>query len=477
MQSSRSVMSMTLFLIAAIVPAARAQQQTPDQSAPPIPAYHSPLASVADNSNGQDLEPQNLAPDTRSLSGAQDLSLGAPVTKHSYWQPYINVSSILDSNPFESSGTTGWTTWTSVSGGIDLHRISGNSNMTLSYLGGGALSNSGTSSNGVIQHFDFEEKLSFRRWTVSIFDQVSYLPEASFGYGGLGASSPGAGSLGAGFAPSQTILTPRGQDLTNASVVEVDRFLTARTSLTFVGGYSLLHYFDNGLLDYGDATFQGGYNYQMTRKDTIAVSYQFSGYRYSNFNQSINGHTVSVSYGRRVTGRLAFRVSGGPELAYSSVPITGSKGTTSASSFMQIYWTAQTGLQYQLRNAGLGVTYSHRVNGGSGVLAGSLADDVTATASRKLSRATSGVLNLGYSRNNGFGVGGPTPSNQTYSYWFGGATLSRQLGRALNLNLTYQAQYQDSNASFCVGPTCGTSVIRHLVSFGVGWRKQPIPFD
>ena len=109
---------------------------------------------------------------------------------------------------------------------------------------------------------------------------------------------------------------------------EFDEFLTARTSLTFVGGYSLLHYFDTALLDYGDATFQGGYNYQMSRKDTIAVSYLFSGFRYSNFNQSINTHTVAVSYGRRVTGRLAFQASAGPQIVFSRMPISGSPETS-----------------------------------------------------------------------------------------------------------------------------------------------------
>jgi hypothetical protein len=473
-----NMMSMALLLVALTVPAAWAQQQTPDQSAPPIPAYHSPFASAADNSGDQDTGTQSLTPDTRSLSGAQDLTVGAPATTHSYWQPHIAVSSIGDSNPDYSTGASNWTTWTSVSGGIDLHRISGKSDMTLSYLGGGMLSNSGTSSNGIIQSLNFEDKFSFRRSTISIFDQVSYLPESAFGFGGLGiGSSLAGGSLSTAFTPSQNILTPRGQDLTNSSVLEFDEILTPRSSLTFVGGYSLLRYLDNNLLDSGDATFQGGYNYQITRKDTIAVSYAFSAYRYTGYSQSINSHTAAFTYARRVTGRLAFRGSAGPQLVYSNLPVTGSQGTAVIGSFMQVYWFAQAGLQYQFRNGGLGVSYIHGVNGGSGVLGGSLADTVTGTASRQLSRATSGSLNFGYSHNNGFSVGGSTPSGESFNYFFSGATLSHEMGRTLNLSLSYQAQYQDSNASFCVGPTCGTSVIRHLISVGLGWKKQPIPFE
>ena len=94
--------------------------------------------------------------------------------------------------------------------------------------------------------------------------------------------------MGSGFTAGQSILTPRGQNLTSSTAVEWDTRLSPRTSLTFVGGYALLHYYESGptnsgdftipvfLSNYGDATFQAGYNYQLTRKDTIAVSYLFS---------------------------------------------------------------------------------------------------------------------------------------------------------------------------------------------------------
>ncbi len=470
-------LSMTLFVIGALAASAQAQQQTPDQSAPPIPAYHSPLASAADNGGDQDSGTQPLAPDTRPLSGAENFSLGVPPTNHSYWQPFVNVSTILDSNPNEGTGG-GWTTWTSISGGANLDRQSGNSEMKLSYLGGGLLSNSGTASNGIIQSLNFADILSFRRTTLTVIDQASYLPEAAFGFGGLGVQSlPIGGGLGAGLVPNQTILTPRGQDLTNSSVIEVTRLLTPRASVTFVGGYSLLHYFDTGLLDYGDVNLQGGYNYQMTRNDTIALEYAFSGFRYSNFNQSIDTHTILVSYGRRVTGRLAFQVSAGPQVVFSRIPLSGTSQETNSGTTGHVYWSAQTALQYQLQRTQLGVAYSHGVSGGAGVLPGSLADILTATATRKLTRTTTGIVDFGYSRNSGSNIGVSAPSTQTYNYWFGGASISRQIGGTLSVNLSYEAQYQRSNISPCSVPGCGTNEIRNLITLGVRWRKRPIPLE
>src|SRR5208282_4960827 len=66
MRMLRSALWASLCVVVLAAPATRAQQQTPDQSSGPIPAYHSPLATAADN--GETTNTQELAPDTNSLS-------------------------------------------------------------------------------------------------------------------------------------------------------------------------------------------------------------------------------------------------------------------------------------------------------------------------------------------------------------------------------------------------------------------------
>jgi hypothetical protein len=459
-------------------------QQQGQQASQPIPAIRSPLASAADNGDQDEAPgPQQMQPDTRSLTGVEDLSLGSMALEHSYWQPHAAVSETVDSNP--GSTTTGngsWGTWTSLLGGVDIHRISGVSDLMVSYTGGGMFSTGNSSaSNGVIQELNFKDKFLFRRSVLSVFDQVSYLPESSFGFAGTaGAGVPGVGSgsgQGSGFNPGQSILTPEGQNLSNAFAVELDTKLTPRSSLTFVGGYSLLHYFDNNLLNYGDASFQVGYNYLMTRKDTVAVSYNFSAIRYSNVNQSLNLNTIQGSYARRITGRLAFQISAGPQFASSRNPITSTTtstipGTISSS---QLYWTLNTSLRYQLKHAQLSATYNHGVSAGSGVLAGAETDMATGTFSQRVSRTFTVDINGGYSRNQG--IAGPAGSEaQTYSYWFSGVNLTHPFGRSLDMFMNYQFQYQDANTSGCTGSVCSTNTIRHQIMFGVNLHKQPIPF-
>jgi hypothetical protein len=469
----------TLALTASVASGQQQQQQSQQPGAAPIPAYHSPFASAADNGDSE-ANPQGLTPDTRPLAGAQYLSLGGLETTRSYWQPHFDLFATADSNPLQSTTQPSWTTWTSFSGGVDIHRIAGSSEMTVSYTGGTMYSNDGTAPHGIVQGLNFADKFSFRRSSISFFDQLSYLPEQAFGFGGVnGVSLPGgiSGSLGPGFVPGQSILAGRGQNLTNSFVTELDVHVTPRSSLTFAGGYSLLHYFDSNLLDYGDVTAQGGYNYQVTQKNTVALLYTFSGFRYSHFSQSIDDHTVQISFARRVTGRLAFQIAAGPQVAMFRTPILGGSGSSGGETMnsTQLYWSLNTALQYQLRRTVLGFTYNHGVSGGSGVVAGSIGDMVTGSATRQMSRTFSSGVTAGYAGNKALTTG-TTPSGQNYNYWFAGGSLSHPWGRSLGLTLSYQMQYQDSNAAFCIGPTCGTSVVRHLISVGLGWHERPLLF-
>jgi hypothetical protein len=120
--------------------------------------------------------------------------------------------------------------------------------------------------------------------------------------------------------------------------------------------------------------------------------------------------------------------------------------------------------------------YNHVLTGGSGVLTGAISDQVTGTVSRQLARTLNGVWTVGYARNQGLASGASNTSNQAFDYWFTGVNFTHPWGRRMNLLLGYQLQYQNSNASFCVGATCGSSFIRHQVSLGFSWRERPIAF-
>jgi hypothetical protein len=453
------------------------------QQTQPIPAIRSPLAGI--NGNDQDEQvTQKTLPDTTPLSGIEPISLGKAPLGHNYLQPQFKIFSTADSDELSASGNSGWADFTSFLGGIDVHQSSGISDLSLSYLGGGTIAIGGNAGDSVLQQLGVNEALNWRRVKLTFVEQFSLLPESSFGYAGLGGgvSLPGGGSIGLqpGLTPGDSVLTTRGLRLSNSLLTEADINLDPRSSITVAGGYSLLHYFDNNFLNFGDTIFQVGYNHQMTRKDTFAVFYRFSGYRYSGFNQSINDNSFQVSYGRRVTGRLSFQIAGGPDITFVAVPITGtSAGATPSSGKMQeLYWSLSTNVQYQLQRTGFSASYSHGVNGGSGVLAGAIGDTVSASANRQLTRQVNAGVNFGYSHSTGLNAfTTPTaPTMQSYGYWYGGVNLTRTWGRTLDLNLNYTVQYQASNSTFCVGPTCVTNLVRNQISLGLNWHRQPIAF-
>lgn len=501
-----------IIALAAAVPAVKAQQNAPDnqgqqqnapdnqgqqqnQSQPPIPAYHSPF-SVATGDN-QD-ETQTATPDDRPLTGVQYLSMGNLEVKRSYWQPRFDFAGTADSNPEENPNNNGtstdWTGWGSFLGGVDIQRISGASDLVIDYTGGGMYSNAEGSANGIVQEFGGVETIRFRRSTLSFLDQLSYLPQAGLGFGGLGGLPLlGSGSTGltSGFTTAQSILTGEGQNLANSSMAQLNIFLTPRSSITLAGGYDLLHFFGNDLLDSGALTFQGGYNYRASEHNTVGAFYAYTGLRYSNSNESIDVHSLEASFGRQVTGKLAFQVAAGPEFELFQTPasVAGSSGGTtgtgsSNSSTSNLGWTLTAAASYRRERTDFGLTYLHGVTSGSGVFAGAVSDTATGSLTRQMSKTFSSGIVAGYSRNTGVDTGltGVTTvttvsgSSLAYDYWFAGANFARPLSETFALTFSYQLQYQTANTTFCVGPTCGSSVVRNLISVGLSWHERPLPF-
>ncbi len=449
------------------------QSQPQDQAQAPIPAYHSPFASIGGNEN---LGPEDLAPDTQPLAGVETLSLGIPESR-SYWEPSANVTSTAASNGLGAN--SGWTTFTNLSGGLALHDTSGRSNLSLSYEGGAVVSDDGGTGNGVTQELGLVENLSWERETLSFFEQASYVPETIFGYAGIGALTLPGGNpvvLPPGLGLNGTILTARNDQLYDSSLVQIDIKLSPRSSLTLAGGYSLLDYFGPTLLNTNDTIFQAGYNHLLTRKDTIALQYRFSAFRYEGSSQLINDNTVQLSYARRVTGRLAFQVGAGPEFTFFSMPVLTGPASSGPASSLQLDWSASTSLTYQMERTQLALSYGHGVSGGAGVFTGSVQDTMTGSLSYPFSRTMSAGFATGYARNKALAIPGSLVVNQAYDYWFGDATLSHSLGRTMNLALSYEVQYQNSNFGFCAGPTCGTGLVIHEISVGLGWHTVPLLF-
>lgn len=440
--------------------------QPQDQSQAPIPAFHPGLDTTGDENNNGEVEP-----DTMPVAGAQALSLGLSEA-HSYWQPGITLISTAASDGLYTH--QGWTSYSTLLGNLTLHDVSGRSDLALRYQGGGVVSNDGDIPDSVIQQLSLNESLAFRRATLTFLDRTSYLPESAFGYGGIGAIGTG---LQPGLTPNGTILTTQVRQLDNTSIAQLNTKLTPTSSLTLMGGYSLLHFFGNSnLFDSNSAIAQVGYNRDLSRKNSIAVMYRFRAFRFSGSAQAINDNQFHLAFARRVTGRMAFQVQAGPEYATFGLPIVVGSGPQTVPESSRFSWSLISTLDYSLGRATLGLTYNHGISGGAGVFAGSVADTVRASYFRRLSQTVSGTFSLGYARNRVLAIPGVSTPGQAYDNWFGIATVTRQLGHLANVSLSYESRYQESNLAFCAGPTCGKSLFINQVFASFHWMAGPQGF-
>jgi len=312
-----------------------------------------------------------------------------------------------------------------------------------------------------------------RRYQLLFVDQFSYLPQSSFGFGGTsGLASPGiTGSLAAPspglqntLVPGQSILVASGPRYSNSSAAQLTYEVSQRGSFTVGGVHGLLRFSNTGNIASDTETLNAGYNYEITRRDYLGVVYRFTAYHYPGGPQALGDHGAHLVYGRRITGRLALNLDGGPDVTTFRVPINGSKQRASGSG---------TGsLVYAFPLTTVRLSYSHGVSSGSGVFSGANTDQIAADWSRPLTRVWSGRLSFWYAKNRQVvPVKGAT--SPSYDTWIPGAGLSRPLGRTTSLSLGYQAQIQNSNVTLCSTPNCGKNSTTHQIQLSVQWHAAP----
>ena len=452
------------------------QPQEPDQPWPdtkPKPAGESKPYFGLDNLFGN---PDNLQPDYTPLTGMLNAGLGFPEVKHSYWVPGVQFSSMVQSNGFNSSGSSDWYASNYVVGTLSLLEAWRRSQLALNYSGGGTFSSGSTQGNSGYQQLAFAESFLLNRWIVQIVDQFAQLPQSAFGFGvGTSLGVPGVGGslgptipgVGNNYLANQTIFGGNGPRYTNSVVAQATYQLTRRSSITASGSYGILHFVDPGNID-TDSVFGGlGYNYKLNSKDTIGVFYQFASYHYHGSPQAYGSQTVSAAYSRKITGRLALSLYGGPQFTSTRVTVGTTSSTTGgyASAF----------LNYTLEKGAISGSYLHGLSGGSGLLAGSIEDQVNFSAIRRLSRVWSAHANVGFAHNRTVINSTGTASNPSYNTWFAGAGIGRPIGRNLRFSLAF-SENVENNYPGCNVPGCGTSSTSSGQQVTVSFQWNPRPF-
>jgi len=468
-----------LFTVFLRVPALEAQETDPAKTDPreqPAAPYLAPLPAgstsvLALNSPlGAATDQVQLDGNDRPLSGVQAPTLGPTFAARNYLVPSFNAMSQLATSS-SAAGFVKPTDYNYLVGTLDLNRVTDRSDLLMHYAGGGILS---SYQNSAIQDMQFSYSYKWQRWSLLVGDDVSFLSESPFGFGGVGglgflnSGSPfgPGGFLNPLLGPNQTIPTIMVPRLSNTAVSQIEYKLSPRSSWTASGSYGTLNFFGVGFINSADALFQTGYNYSISPQSTIAVIYTFDDFRYPAFPQTTRNNVVKLGYGRYVTGRLSFQLAAGPSLVMLRGVFTGSANNLS--------WALDSALNYKWDRTTLSLRFDRLVTGGSGVLFGAQTGQVEATIERTLSPRWGASASIGYATNASLIPIAAPSITQNYNSWYAAVRFNHQMSPTTNFFLSYGARLQAMSATACTTPNCGGNFISHEISAGITFGLRPI---
>jgi hypothetical protein len=461
------------------------EPQEPEENAPAAtaatpakPAARSYIPTLDEEKNDADPSQPSLdtlRPDTRPLTGLQTLTVGTREYRHSFWVPGLQYGGTFQSNDPNIVGPSGWYADNYVLGSLSLLENGRHSQLSVNYSGGRMITTDKNLPGGNVQQLGVVQVFNRGRWQLQFLDEFLYLPETPFGFSGAtNIGVPGAGGslvlpspdLGSNITPTQNISGTIGPRYSNAFATQATYSVTSRASITLGGAYGLLNFVNSANFNTDNAIGSVGYNYALTRKDSIGVFYRFTTFHYGGNPQAVGDDLLNLAYGRKITGRLALQLTGGPEYATFRVPV--------ARKTERLSWSGSASLAYTLRRGGASLSYTHGISGGSGIQVGSNSDYVTASGTRQVGRLWNLIGSFGYARNRNLASTGMVDALQGEDSWFATGGLSRQLGRNALFSFGYTARTKGLSGVACTTSVlCDTNGTQHQVSVGLQWTSHP----
>jgi hypothetical protein len=382
------------------------------------------------------------------------------------------------------TGTNHFSGDTHALGSLALQRMWKRYETTLDYTGGASFYvGQSVLPNSQVHSLDLLNRVLWRTGSLQVRDCFSYLPEGIFGgsYGGVGALSGDVqGGMCAGgpgrdfFGGPQLGSLGSAPRITNISAVDIQNSLSPRSAVTLAGGYSLSHFTtsNSGLIDSRQITGEAGYNYALSRRNTVAISYAFQQFTFPNAGVGrFNDHVIQLLFGHQISGRMDFVIGAGPQFLHFALP------ATAGGSSSQITASGRATFRYQFKKAALSVSYDRYESPGSGLFAGATTDLAHFSVTRPLSRRWDLMTDVGYSHNTRLQTSPLALQTGSYDYAYAGGRLTHLFTRTLDGFLMYQFDNTHLRNSVCLNASCGNLSDRHLFGVGFSWHPQAIRLD
>ncbi len=446
-----------------------------------------PASSAPAGAFGQD-EPAPQVSQFPPLSGLDEATLEPNYAARSFLIPGFQITEMADSNASNSlkTGAGSFTGDTHMLGSLALQRIWRKYQASVDYRGGASIyTGHKVLPNSQVHAMDLDNRILWRTGALSIRDSFSYLPEGIFGggfggvagAGGIQGGTLGGGMLGGGagqnfFGGPQYGALGSSPRIMNISVVDLQNSLSPRSAVTLAGGYALSHFTtsSSGLIDSRQITAQAGYNYALSRRNTVAVSYGFQQFTFPfGGGARFNDHVVQLLFGHQISGRMDLIIGGGPQFVSLS-------SGTSGSNF-RISGAGRATLRYRFRKASVSLGYDRYETAGAGLFAGATTDMGRFSVMRPISRRWDVMGDIGYSHNQRVQASSLGVNAGSYDYGYAGGRLTHTFNRSWQGFLMYQFNNLRLNTPVCTGTLCGNTSNRHVIGIGVAWHPQAIRLD
>ena len=325
--------------------------QEPDQSEPsivqPQPASDQPPPKPAgrgpgwtDDSDAVTDSGMPIIPDATPLTGVQIATLGSQDQRHSYLVPGFQYGNFVRSSTLEAPQVGDWNSTSFLAGNLSMLQQWTHAQFAMNYTGGGVFSTDSVQGNSYYQQMEVQQIFETRHAKFSLIDQFDYLPQSDFGFGassplaiaGIGGPlGPSLPALQSNYQPTQSIFTTIGSRYSNSATAQVAYFLSPRSQVTVSGSYGLLRFLDSGNIESNDTILSLGYDYQVSRRDTLGILYRYTDFRYLGNPQAIEDQVAQLAYGHKITGRMSIQLFLGPEITNFRIPVGGESERNSVS--------------------------------------------------------------------------------------------------------------------------------------------------
>lgn len=280
-------------------------------------------------------------------------------------------------------------------------------------------------------HVTFSAQDSFQK-SSNVFNQPNF--------GSSGVVSGGAQ------VPNFSVIAPIANRLSNSGNVGLTYQFALNEMIGVSGTFTNLHYPDPSQVPglYDSAT-QGGsvfYSLRLSKMHYFGVTYQYQrllSYPTAGLNET-QTHAIMLFYTLYPSSHFSMSFFGGPQYSITAQPPVPPLNLPVAEAKE---WTPAGGasLNWQGRLTSIGLSYSHVISGGGGLIGAAQMDTGSISIRQGITRTLSAGVSGAYTQNKI--VENSLPGNYDGHSISGTASIQQQLGQHLQIELGYSRLHQD----------------------------------